>query len=150
MTRVALLGAKDWRHPEWSGQFYPEDMPEDWRLAFYATQFSCVWLSHEAWRDAQATDVADWIGEVPPGFLFLLDCPDLDTDRLDTLIDAAQGHAIAMTNSDRRIIWFNAGTDLSILAEQLKARTPPVYLISQDADLEKIEQVSTLLDLLGM
>ena len=37
-----LIGACDWRYPRWVGDFYPDDLPEDWRLGYYGNEFPVV------------------------------------------------------------------------------------------------------------
>ncbi len=41
MARV-LTGAIDWRYEAWNDEYYPEDMPEDWQLGYFANEFSTV------------------------------------------------------------------------------------------------------------
>lgn len=67
------VGALDWRHPHWDGSYYPDDLPADWRLAYYANDFTCVLLSEAAWRMADEVEWGEWRDEVPPGFRFLLE-----------------------------------------------------------------------------
>ncbi len=43
MNRV-LLGSYGWNHPAWTETYYPGDMPEDWRLPYYANRFYTVVL----------------------------------------------------------------------------------------------------------
>lgn len=35
-----LLGALDWKVPRWRDEYYPEDLPEEWQLSYYANEFS--------------------------------------------------------------------------------------------------------------
>ena len=37
-----LLGAQDWNNESWDEEFYPEDLPADWQLAFYANEYGTV------------------------------------------------------------------------------------------------------------
>jgi hypothetical protein len=37
-TRIHI-GTRDWRYPDDASGFYPEDLPEDWQLETYSTQF---------------------------------------------------------------------------------------------------------------
>jgi hypothetical protein len=42
--RIAAYG---WDHAGWAGGYYPADLPEEWRLAYYANAFPAVpawWL----------------------------------------------------------------------------------------------------------
>lgn len=146
------LGACDWRHPGWRGGFYPDDLPEDWLRAFYATQFSCVWLDAGQQRRADFSDqLAAWLAETPDSFRVLLEQAGAD-----------EAEAAAMPGSDRvmicsgpragRLIWFDRTSDLRALTERIRAalQDPPVYLLSRDNDLGMVERVKTLLDLLGL
>lgn len=148
---LVYLGASDWLHPGWQGGFYPEDLPEDWRRAFYATQFSCVWL--DAGRQRQPdfeTQLAAWLTETQAGFRVLLeraagdqaDAPPPDDERVIVCDGPRAG----------QVIWFDRGSDLRDLAERIRAalQTPPVYLLSRDNDLGTVERVKTLLQLLGL
>lgn len=39
-THRLLIGSAGWQHPEWENSYYPEDLPPDWRLGYYANEFS--------------------------------------------------------------------------------------------------------------
>ena len=65
------VGALGWQHAHWQDSFYPVDLPEDWRLSFYANEYSVVLLAESDWNSAEV-DFADWIEDVPPGFQFYL------------------------------------------------------------------------------
>jgi hypothetical protein len=39
-THRVLVGSIGWQHLEWQDSFYPEDLPPDWRLGFYANEFA--------------------------------------------------------------------------------------------------------------
>lgn len=43
--------AVNWEHDSWEESFYPEGMPKDWRLEFYATQFPFVLVSYSIWTE---------------------------------------------------------------------------------------------------
>ena len=67
------LGTRGWRHAHWQNTFYPDDLPEDWQLAYYANEFSTVLVPVEAW--SQQADVAQWLDDVPEGFRFYMEAP---------------------------------------------------------------------------
>ena len=65
------IGARDWEYEAWEGLFYPEDLPGEWRLAYYANEFRCVLVSADRLGQADPADVRGWLAEVPDDFAFL-------------------------------------------------------------------------------
>jgi len=68
-----LVGARGWEHSSWRGGFYPDDLPRDWRLSYYANAFRAVLVPAERLGEASAGEVAQWREEVPEGFRFFLE-----------------------------------------------------------------------------
>lgn len=74
-----LIGCRDWEQPAWAQTFYPDDLPADWRLTYYANQFRVVLVPPER---LVASDVAlaDQAGDTDEGFRFVCESPfELDT-----------------------------------------------------------------------
>lgn len=67
--KTIRVGACDWQHTRWQGVFYPDDLPEDWRLSYYANEFSCVLVPENRWR-AEDAQLSEWADEVSDDFLF--------------------------------------------------------------------------------
>lgn len=67
---IASLG---WDHAAWSGAFYPDDLPPEWRLAYYANEFRAVVVPAALWRGADAGTAAQWAADTAEGFRFLLE-----------------------------------------------------------------------------
>jgi uncharacterized protein YecE (DUF72 family) len=147
-ARAIHLGVRGWDHDSWRGRFYPDDLPEDWRLAYYANEFSCVWLDFDAWRMVSKVRIQALRAEVGADFIWLLEAPREVEEGLALVEDKA----LAIINpTDQRIIWFDADTDLAELAKRVSGARDAGsrYVMSRDADLARIEEVRTLLDLLG-
>lgn len=53
----------------WQGNFYDDDLPADWRAAYYSTLLRSVLLHAKEWR--KAVD-QDWVDEVDEEFRFVL------------------------------------------------------------------------------
>lgn len=68
-----MVGARGWEHPSWRGGFYPEDLPDDWRLSYYANAFRAVLVPAERLGEASAGEMAQWGEDVPEGFRFFLE-----------------------------------------------------------------------------
>ncbi|MCW8955359.1 MAG: hypothetical protein OQL09_00620 [Gammaproteobacteria bacterium] len=67
------LGACGWQHQHWQNSFYPGDCPQDWRLGFYANEFTAVLVPAQYWPDDY--DVEQWCEDVSSRFRFYLQYP---------------------------------------------------------------------------
>jgi len=48
--QIALqVGTNGWEHDEWLGVFYPDDLPESWRLDYFSNAFNVVLVPQQAW-----------------------------------------------------------------------------------------------------
>jgi len=147
------LGAIGWDHDAWCGVFYPDDMPSEWRLSFYNTEFECVYLPYAMWSHAAIETLAQWREDTLARFRFLLE-PGHDTGASqDAARLAALGEkAILATAHDGPIIvWLEPGADLKQLAQniQTQALTTPLYVVSVSGNYAQLEQTRTLLEVLG-
>lgn len=67
------LAAAGWDHDRWQGVIYPDDLPSDWRLAYYANAFDAVLVPAAQWPAATGDELACWVADTPPAFRFYLD-----------------------------------------------------------------------------
>lgn len=72
MADEILIGTEGWRHAAWRGSFYPEELPADWEFCYYSNRLRAVWLPAEAFAQATAADIAEWLRDSDPGFRFVL------------------------------------------------------------------------------
>lgn len=152
--RAFYLGARDWCFPHWPGAFYPEDMPAEWRMAYYNTHYSCLWLAHAVWCRLTPATIAEWLADSRADFRFVLEAGDLATPG-EASLAAAFGDKLGMLcrADDPALVWFQAGVDLRALAETLRARARgdgDIYVLSADGDLTTLERVGILLGLLDV
>jgi hypothetical protein len=68
------LGAYGWRHKHWLNTFYPEDLPEDWQLTYYANEFNTVLVPADYWRVNEPPDCEHWLDSVHDDFRFFVEC----------------------------------------------------------------------------
>lgn len=149
-----LLGAAGWEHPQWTAAFYPEDLPPDWRLAYYAHFFGCVLAPAAAWRGAA---LAGWLADTPEHFRFLLeDGPGAAAAQRELGARCAgvveAGGRLRGGPGCELVFLDEAGTPRN-LARRLKAPRPPgaeVCLVDRQADLGRLREAATLLELLGL
>lgn len=70
-----LTGTSGYSYKEWLGHFYPEKLPANAMLRYYAEHFSTVEINNTFYRMPAETLLARWSEEVPAGFLFTLKAP---------------------------------------------------------------------------
>ena len=63
-----LLGTAGWERPGWAARYYPDGMPADWRLDYYANDCDCVLLTPEDWRSLDVERFVGQLNELPPTF----------------------------------------------------------------------------------
>ena len=66
------FGSYDWRWPQWNGIYYPDDLPEDWRLSYYANEFDTVLLPEDVWQGRREA-LNDCMAELPSDFTVWLE-----------------------------------------------------------------------------
>ena len=86
--KTVETGALGWQHEAWNDTYYPEDLPEDWRLDYYSHHFNFVVIRQVEWRQATRDDITQWLEDVPDDFLFYLsvDAGNPDSGLLDQLL----------------------------------------------------------------
>jgi hypothetical protein len=71
-ARHLRFGTCGWRQSAWLTTYYPDDLPEDWQLSYYANELPAVLLEASAWVTASAQALAGWAEDVHPDFRFYL------------------------------------------------------------------------------
>lgn len=76
MTRILPLRS-GW-DPTPGDELYPQDLPPEWRLTYFANTFLGVLVPGPLWRGIGAFEAASWAADTPPRFRFFLDLGDQD------------------------------------------------------------------------
>lgn len=139
------LGSLGWSIPAWREAFYPADMPDEWQLTYFNTQYNCVFLAQADWHQVSPDQMAQWHADTHEQFIFLLEGEGPPPAEL-------AGKALLMRRDDARILWFSRDTSLKELATALSGNSAAMsrFLISSDADLGQMERVATLLEVMGL
>ncbi len=145
-SNAIQIGSLGWSNPAWVESFYPADMPEEWRLTYFNTQFNCVFLERAFWRQASPADLTQWYEDTHEKFLFLLEGEALSAPA------ELREKALMIQPGDVRILWFVRDTSLKELAAALSGNAGeiPRFLISRDGDLGQLDRVATLLEVMGL
>ncbi|NMG74910.1 DUF72 domain-containing protein [Aromatoleum diolicum] len=68
-------GTSGFSYKEWLGSFYPEKLPPDAMLHYYAERFTTVEINNTFYRMPDESMLARWAEQVPPEFSFTLKAP---------------------------------------------------------------------------
>jgi len=77
---VVLIGAHGWLHKAWKEEFYPDDLPREWQLGFYANEFPVVILPASYWYLGKEA-VKEWLEETDELPQFICEWPANLNDR---------------------------------------------------------------------
>lgn len=75
MNSSIHIGTRGWDDPAWSGRFYPEDLPSDWRFCYYSNRLRSVIVPGAAWASAGPAPTAQWVEDSDPEFGMVLELP---------------------------------------------------------------------------
>jgi len=65
-----LVGTSGWSYEHWQGVFYPEELPADHWLAYYAQRFSSVEINNSFYHLPRKKTLRRWRDAVPDDFVF--------------------------------------------------------------------------------
>jgi hypothetical protein len=60
MTEPLMIGTRGW-NPDSGSDFYPAELPDDWRFCYYSNNLRSVLVPQETWDAVQRADVAQWL-----------------------------------------------------------------------------------------
>ena len=67
------VGARGWEYSDWTGEFYPDDLPEDWRFSFYSNEFQTILVPYETLAQYEIEDWAEWAEDTQKNFSFYVE-----------------------------------------------------------------------------
>jgi len=70
-----VVGARGWLHERWLESFYPEDIPEEWRLGFYANEFNTLLVPWTQWSES-IEELEEALDDTPDDFHLYLELPN--------------------------------------------------------------------------
>jgi len=150
------VGACDWQHPQWQHNFYPDDLPQDWRLSYYANELSTVLVPQARWQahwQAEDADFEQWAEDVPEGFRFYFLTADLDVD--DSPIKKQLGDTFAgfvTTDGNAEVALINyAEKNLRGWKQWLlEVDFRVVFLMGEDVSVAQLAEFQSLVEVMGL
>lgn len=77
----AWVGTSGFSYPEWKPSFYPEKLPQEEFLAYYASRFATVEVDRTFYRMPNAKTIDAWKAATPEGFRFAIKASQKITHR---------------------------------------------------------------------
>lgn len=75
MTEELMVGTIGWDHDDWVGGFYPDDLPDDWRFAYYSNDYRAVLATADHLRPENIAQNIEWIEDCDDVFRFIIEIP---------------------------------------------------------------------------
>ena len=69
---MIYVGTSGYSYKEWKGSFYPEKLPANEMLAYYAERFNAVELNNTFYRLPKPEMIENWKSQVPEDFRFTM------------------------------------------------------------------------------
>lgn len=147
------VGACGWDHAHWQGTFYPDDLPDEWRLNYYANEFSTVLITEDAWR-SKLEKLDEWIEEVPEGFLFYLQS-SVDKPPELAQIKAQLGECFAgilSATSTAVMIEFSSKSlrEWREWLEQNASQLRAIFITDENLSVKKLSEFKSLVEILNL
>ncbi|NDP47413.1 MAG: hypothetical protein GZ085_03310 [Sulfuriferula multivorans] len=147
-NQLVLVGGVTWTYSAWHGSFYPDDLPDDWVLSYYNTQFQAVFLPRIIWQSVSESLWLEWLNDTQDGFYFVLE---------------SAGEAVGIPTSERvlraspvwineHVWWLDDAPDLRALAQRITRQVnagEPLFVFSRSGDLGLMQQVNQLKQVMG-
>jgi len=170
-----LLGFSGW--PLVWSDYFPEDLPEDWQLAYYSNDADALVLSADELHAIDAEDLEEWCDDLPDYFRFYLKADavvNVSAKHLDVLGEYLGSFLLpeSAVNSENYLCWSDMGdgcwgepdqprlvfldyaqTDLRSMREllqKLPKELDSLILDQEISDPSSIAELKTLTQLLGV
>lgn len=73
MTEELMVGTNGWNHSQWVGDYYTDDLPDDWRFAYYSNDYRSVLVPADHISSNAA--VSEWAEDCDEAFRFVVEIP---------------------------------------------------------------------------
>jgi len=148
------VGACGWDHAHWLDSYYPDDLPAEWRLSFYANEFPAVLVPQEQWHE-QWQQLADWVEDVPDEFRFYLqgEVPDAEQQvHIQQQLGSRFAGMVSAAQSDIALIHYNERNlrQWREWLEQKGARLQAVFLCDSTLSTRQLSDFKSLVELMGL
>lgn len=67
------VGARGWQYDGWDSEFYPDDLPKDWRFSYYSNEYQTVLIPQHYLTQFTPADWQDWMDDAQNNFHFYVE-----------------------------------------------------------------------------
>ena len=147
------MGVCGWDHEHWLGTFYPDDLPEDWRLSYYANEFSTVLVEEDMWR-SKLSELDEWADEVSEDFLFYLQSSLDEPPEIIKIKQQLGSHfaGIVGESSNSVMIEFSSKNlrEWREWLEQNAAQLDAIFLLDENLSAKQLSDFKSLVEMLNL
>jgi hypothetical protein len=147
-STIVYIGAVNWAHSGWREAFYPGDLPEDWLLSYYNTQFQAVFLQASVWQAASEATWAQWLCDTQDTFCFVL-----EADGADAVKPVSERVLLATPAWEASHVWWLDETpDMRALAQRIARQVEtgkPLFVFSRSGNIDLLQQARALRQVMG-
>lgn len=94
-----LYGIYDWECSSLLHEYFPEDLPQDWRLDYYANEFSVVAVPTDKWRGLSEESLEQWREAAGDEMVFLFEIGENDkAEAIDLLEKVFSSQFVALSD----------------------------------------------------
>ena len=94
-----LAGTSGYAFKEWKKVFYPEDLPDEGMLGYYASRFGTVEINNTFYRLPKEHVLQEWAAQVPDGFTFAIKASQRITHHARLKAEAASAVEFLLKNT---------------------------------------------------
>lgn len=62
-----------WEHVSWNAQYYPDDLPAEWRFSYFANEHAGVIIPVSVWTNADSDVIEEWFDDADANFAFVIE-----------------------------------------------------------------------------
>lgn len=146
------VGAVGWDHAHWQDNYYPDDLPAEWRLGFYANEFPTVLVPQQQWQE-HWQQLADWAEDVPDEFLFYLqgNASDVQQAHIQQQLGNRFAGMVTAAQTDIALIHYNEQglRQWREWLEQNGSQLQAVFLCDPALSIKQLSDFKSLVELMG-
>ena len=151
------IGALGWKHDHWLGEFYPEDLPEDWQLSYYSNEFPAVLVPENDWKE-NVENLDEWAEEVSDGFRFYFqvadecvpDVAEINKQLGDSFAGFVVGQSGESETTAMIVLADKSLREWRVWLEENSSKLKAIFLLDRNLSVKKLSEFKSLVEMLNL